>query len=89
DGERIKVKQAIKHPKYNAGTTSYDFAILILEKPSKFPPVQVSFDTVALTHPEVSIWTRPAFLLRRRQKKLLSTSKRYLYVLTKHLSPHM
>ncbi|ETV63954.1 hypothetical protein H257_19113 [Aphanomyces astaci] len=53
DGERIKVKQAIKHPKYNAGTTSYDFAILILEQPSKFPPVQVSFDTVAPGTPSI------------------------------------
>ncbi|RHZ01831.1 hypothetical protein DYB26_013592 [Aphanomyces astaci] len=47
DGERIKVKQFIKHPKHDAGTRSYDFAVLILEQPSKFPPVQVSFDTVA------------------------------------------
>ncbi|RQM20405.1 hypothetical protein B5M09_010581, partial [Aphanomyces astaci] len=47
DGECIKVKQFIKHPKYHAKTFTYDFAILILERPSKFPPVQVSFDTVA------------------------------------------
>ncbi|RHZ18190.1 hypothetical protein DYB37_007666 [Aphanomyces astaci] len=53
DGERIKVKRFIKHPKYNAGTTSYDFAILILEQPSKFPPVQVSFDTVAPGTPTI------------------------------------
>ncbi|ETV71555.1 hypothetical protein H257_13219 [Aphanomyces astaci] len=53
DGERIKVKQAIKHPKYNAATTSHDFAILILEKPSKFPPVEVSFDTVAPGTPTI------------------------------------
>ncbi|RQM19346.1 hypothetical protein B5M09_014010, partial [Aphanomyces astaci] len=47
DGERIKVKQFINHPKHNAVTRSYDFAVLILEQPSKFPPVQVSFDTMA------------------------------------------
>ncbi|ETV71537.1 hypothetical protein H257_13200 [Aphanomyces astaci] len=53
DGERIKVKQFIKHPKHNNVTNSYDFAILILEEPSKFPPVQVSFDTVAPGTPTI------------------------------------
>ncbi|RHX99258.1 hypothetical protein DYB25_006181 [Aphanomyces astaci] len=53
DGERIKVKQFIKHPKYHAKSFTYDFAILILERPSKFPPVQVSFDTVAPGTPAI------------------------------------
>ncbi|RLO02457.1 hypothetical protein DYB28_015127 [Aphanomyces astaci] len=47
DGEQIKVKQAIKHPKYNEMTYSYDIGVLILELDSKFPAVEVSFDTVA------------------------------------------
>ncbi|KAF0708823.1 hypothetical protein As57867_006185, partial [Aphanomyces stellatus] len=47
DGEQIKVKQEIKHPKNDANTNAYDFAVLILERASKFPPVQVSFDNVA------------------------------------------
>ncbi|RQM28393.1 hypothetical protein B5M09_013124, partial [Aphanomyces astaci] len=47
DGEQIKVKQTIKHPKYNETTYSYDIGVLILELDSKFPAVEVSFDTVA------------------------------------------
>ncbi|KAF0700874.1 Aste57867_8626 [Aphanomyces stellatus] len=46
DGEQIKVKQQIKHPKNVAALNTYDFAILILERASKYPPVQVSFDDV-------------------------------------------
>ncbi|RHY52610.1 hypothetical protein DYB34_011068 [Aphanomyces astaci] len=53
DGEQIKVKQAIKHPKYNGVTYSNDFAALILERDSKFPAVEVSFDTVAAGTPTV------------------------------------
>ncbi|KAF0708991.1 hypothetical protein As57867_006121, partial [Aphanomyces stellatus] len=40
DGEQIKVVKEIKHPKNNANTNAYDFAILILERDSKFAPVQ-------------------------------------------------
>ncbi|KAG9405043.1 hypothetical protein AC1031_004144 [Aphanomyces cochlioides] len=47
DGEQIRVTKEIKHPKNNANTNSYDFAILILERNSMIPPVQVSFDNVA------------------------------------------
>ncbi|RHX98884.1 hypothetical protein DYB36_009893, partial [Aphanomyces astaci] len=47
DGEQIKVKQAIKHSKYNEMTYSYDIGVLILEHDYKFPAVEVSFDTVA------------------------------------------
>ncbi|RHZ01790.1 hypothetical protein DYB35_012776, partial [Aphanomyces astaci] len=53
DGEQIKVKKEIKHPKYKAKIYSYDFAVLILERDSKFPAVEVSFDTVAADTPTV------------------------------------
>ncbi|RHY99911.1 hypothetical protein DYB35_011760 [Aphanomyces astaci] len=53
DGEQIKVKQAIKHPKYNGVTYSNDFAALILERDSTYPAVEVSFDTVAAGTPTV------------------------------------
>ncbi|RHY19303.1 hypothetical protein DYB36_010542 [Aphanomyces astaci] len=53
DGEQIKVKQAIKHPKNNAKTNAYDIGVLILECDSKFPAVEVSFDTVAADTPTV------------------------------------
>ncbi|TDH65855.1 hypothetical protein CCR75_008020 [Bremia lactucae] len=41
DGERIKVETITIHPKYNNDTTSYDFALLTLEKESQFPPIQL------------------------------------------------
>ncbi|RHY23312.1 hypothetical protein DYB25_007275 [Aphanomyces astaci] len=53
DGEQIKIKQEIKHPKNNAGNNAYDIGVLILERNSKFPAVEVSFDTVAAGTPTV------------------------------------
>ncbi|ETV71568.1 hypothetical protein H257_13237 [Aphanomyces astaci] len=53
DGEQIKIKQEIKHPKNNAGNNAYDIGVLILERDSKFPAVEVSFDTVAADTPTV------------------------------------
>ncbi|RHY05841.1 hypothetical protein DYB36_002148 [Aphanomyces astaci] len=53
DGEQIKVKQEIKHPKNNAKTNAYDFGVMILERESKFPAVEVSFDTVEADTPTV------------------------------------
>ncbi|RHY17598.1 hypothetical protein DYB25_012068 [Aphanomyces astaci] len=53
DGEQIRVKQAIKHPKNNAANNAYDIGVLILERDSKFPVVEVSFDTVAANTPTV------------------------------------
>ncbi|KAF0717454.1 Aste57867_2281 [Aphanomyces stellatus] len=53
DGEQIKIKEIIPHSKYNESTTSNDFAILVLERASKFPPVEVSFETVAPGTPTV------------------------------------
>lgn len=47
DGEQIKVVKQIKHPKDSPNTNSFDFAILVLERNSTSPPVQVSFDNVA------------------------------------------
>ena len=46
DGERIKVKEEIKHPQNDPQTNAYDFAILILESDSKYAPVEVSFENV-------------------------------------------
>ncbi|RHY30342.1 hypothetical protein DYB32_004391 [Aphanomyces invadans] len=53
DGEQIKVKENIIHTKYNSTTESYDFAILILERDSKFSPVEVSFDNVVAGTPTI------------------------------------
>ncbi|KAF0717455.1 hypothetical protein As57867_002277, partial [Aphanomyces stellatus] len=53
DGEQIKIKKIIPHPKYNESTISNDFAILVLERASKFHPVEVSFETVAPGTPTV------------------------------------
>ncbi|KAF0711464.1 Aste57867_5261 [Aphanomyces stellatus] len=46
DGEQIKIKEIIPHSKYNSSTFSNDFAILVLERASKFAPVEISFDDV-------------------------------------------
>ncbi|EGZ06441.1 serine protease trypsin-like protein [Phytophthora sojae] len=40
DGEAIKVMGAKNHTLYNSTSLSYDFAVLMLEKPSKFTPVK-------------------------------------------------
>ncbi|RLO09063.1 hypothetical protein DYB28_005853 [Aphanomyces astaci] len=53
DGERIKIKEEIKHPKNNAETNEYDVGVYILERDSKFPAVEVSFDTVEDDTPTV------------------------------------
>ncbi|RHY86179.1 hypothetical protein DYB35_013286 [Aphanomyces astaci] len=53
DGEQIKIKQEIKHPKYNKKTSSYDFGVYIVERDSTFPVVEVSFDTVEANTPTV------------------------------------
>ncbi|RHY44454.1 hypothetical protein DYB38_011536 [Aphanomyces astaci] len=53
DGEQITIKQEIKHPKYNKKTSSYDFGVYILERDSKFPVVEVSFDNVEADTPTV------------------------------------
>ncbi|KAG3194997.1 hypothetical protein PC128_g8856 [Phytophthora cactorum] len=41
DGEQIKVVSAQNHTGYNSTSDSYDVALLTLEKPSKFKPVQL------------------------------------------------
>ncbi|KAF0708688.1 Aste57867_6243 [Aphanomyces stellatus] len=53
DGEQVKVKEIFVHKKYNPATFSNDFAIIVLERASKFPPVQVSFDEVTPGTPTV------------------------------------
>ncbi|XP_059611636.1 trypsin-1-like [Phlebotomus argentipes] len=39
DGEMVKVKRIVQHPKYNPRTVDYDFSLLELEKPLKFSEV--------------------------------------------------
>ncbi|GMF14138.1 unnamed protein product [Phytophthora lilii] len=41
DGEQIKIVSAQNHTMYNATSGSNDFAVLTLEKPSKFIPVKL------------------------------------------------
>ncbi|KAI9980443.1 hypothetical protein PInf_026303 [Phytophthora infestans] len=41
DGEQIKVVSAQNHTLNNASSASYDFALLTLEKPSKFSPIKL------------------------------------------------
>ncbi|KAG7386616.1 hypothetical protein PHYBOEH_008616 [Phytophthora boehmeriae] len=41
DGEQIKVVSVQNHTDYNATSNSYDFALLKLERPSKFAPVKL------------------------------------------------
>ncbi|KAF0694055.1 Aste57867_15025 [Aphanomyces stellatus] len=53
DGEQIKIKESITHPKYNKTLGSNDLAILTLERASIFPPVEVSFDEVATGTPTI------------------------------------
>ncbi|KAG6615903.1 multidrug resistance protein ABC superfamily [Phytophthora cinnamomi] len=41
DGEQLRVISAQNHTDFNATTLGYDFAILTLEKPSKFAPIKL------------------------------------------------
>ncbi|OWZ00792.1 Glucanase inhibitor protein, partial [Phytophthora megakarya] len=41
DGEQIKVVKAQNHTSFNSSTGSYDFALLTLERASKFKPVKL------------------------------------------------
>ncbi|KAG2778206.1 hypothetical protein Pcac1_g11520 [Phytophthora cactorum] len=41
DGEQIKVVSAQNHTSLNFSSSTYDFALLTLEKPSKFTPVKL------------------------------------------------
>ncbi|EQC33795.1 hypothetical protein SDRG_08478 [Saprolegnia diclina VS20] len=54
DGERIKVKTIVSHPKFNMETMVYDYAILELENPSKVLPIEVSFEDDAANAPGVT-----------------------------------
>ncbi|MGZ3803724.1 MAG: S1 family peptidase, partial [Pseudobdellovibrionaceae bacterium] len=42
NAESIKPKRIIVHPKYNADTTDYDFALIELSQDSRFPPVELN-----------------------------------------------
>ena len=53
DGERIKVKKIMLHPKFDKKTVAYDFAILELETPSKVSPIEISFEDDAVNAPDV------------------------------------
>ncbi|OWZ06995.1 Glucanase inhibitor protein [Phytophthora megakarya] len=41
DGEQIKIVKAQNHTDFNENNHAYDFAVLTLEKPSKFTPVNL------------------------------------------------
>ena len=44
DGERIKVKNIVLHPKYDSDTKVYDFAILELANATTVTPIEILFD---------------------------------------------
>ena len=44
DGERIKVKKVVLHPKYNDDTMVYDFAVLELANATTVTPIEILFD---------------------------------------------
>uniref|UniRef100_A0A4W5LPS4 Peptidase S1 domain-containing protein n=1 Tax=Hucho hucho TaxID=62062 RepID=A0A4W5LPS4_9TELE len=44
DGERIKVKKIVHHPKFDMDTMVYDFAILELANATTVTPIEVLFD---------------------------------------------
>jgi len=46
--EVMKVKQIIRHPQYNADTTDYDFALIELDKDSKYAPVPLNTTDIAI-----------------------------------------
>ena len=48
DGERIEISKITAHPKYDAKTMAYDFAIMELKTPSKIAPVGVYFGNDAI-----------------------------------------
>ncbi|KDO21041.1 hypothetical protein SPRG_13831 [Saprolegnia parasitica CBS 223.65] len=53
DGERIKVKTIVVHPKFSTETMAYDYAILELETPTTISPVEIWFEDDAATAPGV------------------------------------
>ncbi|KAI9980432.1 hypothetical protein PInf_026276 [Phytophthora infestans] len=55
DGEQIKIASSQQHPKFYGPNLKYDLAVLTLEKPSKFTPVQLpkSDDTDL----KLGVWT--------------------------------
>ncbi|ETM48236.1 hypothetical protein L914_07193, partial [Phytophthora nicotianae] len=55
DGEQIKIASSQQHPKFYGPNLKYDLAVLTLEKPSKFSPVQLpkSDDTDL----KLGVWT--------------------------------
>ncbi|KAF0708698.1 Aste57867_6252 [Aphanomyces stellatus] len=46
DGEHIPIVREIQHPQYDNTSHAYDVAVLVLDRPSIFPPAQLSFATV-------------------------------------------
>ncbi|EGZ06482.1 serine protease trypsin-like protein [Phytophthora sojae] len=55
DGEKFKIVSAWNHTGYNDTNGAYDFALLKLEKPSKFPPVKLPAANDSDTKP--GMWT--------------------------------
>ncbi|KAF0757021.1 hypothetical protein AaE_004403 [Aphanomyces astaci] len=58
DGERIKIVKRTQHPKYNANTYEYDFAVLELETASTFPVVKLNWDDDQFNAPGATSWVR-------------------------------
>ncbi|KAG6953184.1 hypothetical protein JG687_00012534 [Phytophthora cactorum] len=76
DGEQIKVVSAQNHTLYNASSASYDFAVLTLEKPSKFSPIKLpkadDSDIIAGMWTKVMGWGDTSFPNGTRSNELQS-----------------
>ncbi|ETV64974.1 hypothetical protein H257_18216 [Aphanomyces astaci] len=58
DGERIKIVKQTTHPKFNADTMDYDFAIFELETASAIAPVKLNWVEDAASAPGIVSWVR-------------------------------
>ncbi|KAF1790391.1 Peptidase S1, PA clan [Phytophthora cactorum] len=76
DGEQLKVVSAQNHTLYNASSASYDFAVLTLEKPSKFSPIKLpkadDSDIIAGMWTKVMGWGDTSFPNGTRSNELQS-----------------
>jgi secreted trypsin-like serine protease len=41
DGDRIEIKKETRHPKYDQDSLTFDYGVIELASPSKFPPVKL------------------------------------------------
>ncbi|KAF0701654.1 hypothetical protein As57867_004396, partial [Aphanomyces stellatus] len=58
DGERIEIVKRTVHPKYDAKTYDYDFAVFELKSASKYAPVKITWDNDQYVAPGVTSWVR-------------------------------